>query len=409
MLHLRTIIIVLLGANIFELCQCKNVAENLSEVTSENQSVKYELIFAQIIHRHGERNVLKAYPNDPYANESYWPGGFGELTKVGKKQLFDLGKYLRQRYQKLIGPHYSSKKVYIYSTNMDRALMSAESLAAGMFPPSGDAIWNDELNWQPIPIHTRDLTKDYLTGSPFFCPRFEQLYNKFCDSPEFKYQSEKHVDFIKYLEAHAGNISMPLLFQILEMEKEKGLELPIWTRYISHFTNDTMQQILDIHFQALTKTKEMQKFGAGFLLKEILDRFKNKSLSLLQPDRSVWIFSGHDFSILNMLRTLNLNELQVPVYASSLYFELYKGNGSHFVQVFYRRTPTENVPPPLEIPNCGTICPLDKFYELYADILPKEYEDFETLCNSAIAMIINHAQCVFALFLTTMFYYYQSV
>lgn len=32
--------------------------------------------------------------------------------------------------------------------------MSVASLLAGLFPPSGDEIWDEELIWQPIPIHS---------------------------------------------------------------------------------------------------------------------------------------------------------------------------------------------------------------------------------------------------------------
>lgn len=34
------------------------------------------------LYRHGEANIEKVYPNDPYRNESYWPGGYGQLTNV---------------------------------------------------------------------------------------------------------------------------------------------------------------------------------------------------------------------------------------------------------------------------------------------------------------------------------------
>lgn len=39
------------------------------------------------IFRHGERNILYAYPNDPYEDESYWPEGFGQLTLVSECYL----------------------------------------------------------------------------------------------------------------------------------------------------------------------------------------------------------------------------------------------------------------------------------------------------------------------------------
>lgn len=35
------------------------------------------------MYRHGDRNIVGTYPNDPYKNETYyWPEGFGELTNV---------------------------------------------------------------------------------------------------------------------------------------------------------------------------------------------------------------------------------------------------------------------------------------------------------------------------------------
>lgn len=58
---------------------------------------------------------------------------------------------------------YSSENIYIRSTSVDRALMSAAANLAGLYAPFGDQKWNNELGslWQPIPIHSipRDLDK----------------------------------------------------------------------------------------------------------------------------------------------------------------------------------------------------------------------------------------------------------
>lgn len=36
------------------------------------------------IFRHGDRNIAKSFPKDPYKDEIHWPGGIGQLTQVKK-------------------------------------------------------------------------------------------------------------------------------------------------------------------------------------------------------------------------------------------------------------------------------------------------------------------------------------
>lgn len=80
---------------------------------------------------------------------------------------------------------------------------------------------------------------------------------------------------------------------------------------------------------------------------------------------------------MNFLK-LSILQPHSPPYSSSVLFELYESNdNSFYVQVFYRNSTTEE-PVPLNIPDCGTKCPLNQLYELYSDVLPT---DFETECR----------------------------
>lgn len=150
----------------------------------------------------------------------------------------------------------------------------------------------------------------------------------------------------------------------------------------------------------------MKKAKAGFLIKEIFERFRNKTRSLLEPDRSLWIYSAHDNTIINVLNALNVYEVfmalcnnfrsssfrleylvnfqyHMPPFAASVHFELYKDDRDYYVQLFYRTDKSEYIPP-IDIPNCGIKCPLNKLFTIFADILPTENENYASLCRLSI-------------------------
>lgn len=78
---------------------------------------------------------------------------------------------MRKRYSNFISPLYSKQNFFVQSTDVDRTLMSALSNLAGLFPPTGKQIWNQNINWQPIPIHTvpekMDSVRDFLNNNLF--------------------------------------------------------------------------------------------------------------------------------------------------------------------------------------------------------------------------------------------------
>lgn len=89
-------------------------------------------------------------------------------------------------------------------TDFDRTLMSAEAAMAGLFPPQSDEIWNDELFWQPIPVHTvpQNLETIIFAGKP--CSRLEHELKKYHTSPQIVEFNAKHEQLYKYLEEKTG-------------------------------------------------------------------------------------------------------------------------------------------------------------------------------------------------------------
>ena len=64
-------------------------------------------------------------------------------------------------------------------------------------------------------------------------------------------------------------------------------------------------------FQTNTYNKAMARLKTGPLIKEILDRFMAKYLNKLHQNRTLWIYSGHDTTIANVLNTLDLFEVRI--------------------------------------------------------------------------------------------------
>lgn len=120
------------------------------------------------------------------------------MTDEGKGQLFALGKYFRNRYLgNLLGDgEYSTDKVYVFSTEHPRTMMSAAVNLAGLFPPNCNQQWNKELLWQPIPIHaTLPLEDDYYLAAYLApCERFDYLQKPLLDK-----LTEENKDLLKYL------------------------------------------------------------------------------------------------------------------------------------------------------------------------------------------------------------------
>lgn len=126
------------------------------------------------------------------------------MKQAGKQDQYKLGQYLGKRYRNLIGTRYSSKQMYVRSTDEERCLLSAECTMFGLYPTSNDENWNDKLNFQPIPIHTMPLIDDYLLNSFAVCPRFDELFQQSIRRPNVTEIIEKYRPLIRFLEENSG-------------------------------------------------------------------------------------------------------------------------------------------------------------------------------------------------------------
>lgn len=58
--------------------------------------------------------------------------------------------------------------------------MSALANLAGLFPPrTQEESWNNEINWQPIPVHTIPHLLDYVLSGGKECLKYEVAYKEY--------------------------------------------------------------------------------------------------------------------------------------------------------------------------------------------------------------------------------------
>lgn len=260
---------------------------------------------------------------------------------------------------------------------MDRTLMSALADLSGFYPPTGKDVWNPNLNWQPIPVHTVPERLDSILAAKKECPVYDYELKKLYKSPDFKAFDKKYKPLYKYLTQNTGKIvdslqSVQNVFSCLHIEEMNNYTLPEWTKKV--YPNP-MFEVSGLSFAVKTYTTLLARLKTGPLLKEILYHYKNKTQGILKPNRNLFIYSAHDTTVANMLNTLGVFRTlgyHNPPYTATILFELRELNGKHFVQVFYKNS-TE--PQLLDIPNCGTHCPLETMFEVYKDVIPGNWEE----------------------------------
>lgn len=86
------------------------------------------------------------------------------IFQFGMEQNYQLGKYFLSRYPTLINPCFDVRDLLVQSTDLDRVIMSALQISAGMYPDklSDSCIDGNyeikKLRWQAVPDHVLTFT-----------------------------------------------------------------------------------------------------------------------------------------------------------------------------------------------------------------------------------------------------------
>lgn len=104
--------------------------------------------------------------------------------------------------------------------------MSAEACLAGLFPTYGNRKWNQNLNWQPIPVHSVPFEQEYVLDSAKQCNRYNVMQTP-VSQQIYDNLTKKYDSLVDYLEENSGEKLTSLydvqkLYDTLKIEESKN-------------------------------------------------------------------------------------------------------------------------------------------------------------------------------------------
>ncbi|CAH1395443.1 unnamed protein product [Nezara viridula] len=353
---------------------------------SNNENAKSTLVKVFVALRHGSRAPkFETYDDHNYKkdDERFWPDGPGELTKNGKQEAFEIGQKLRTRYSAFLGDYYKTKDFRAFSTLKERTIMSAELVAAAIFPPNGYQKWNNKLLWQPVPVFP-----DYVINGnddnvcKWFLP-VSRAEMKNTSASEFGFDK----DDLRVLQDNIGllydedpfNFMSKLwdVWDTLFFQDKGNLTLPQWTNTL--YPNKMSAAVLKFVKFYLSGSTTRKIAFVGPYAKALASYFTEGQKKM---ELHVW----HDMNIIGLLTTLGIEIDKYPDTTATVAIELHKNNEEYYFEVYYYSNYKENIPKLTKMP-CGTTCESNIVIERFQTYAKT---NFEELCTKNITLsVIN--------------------
>ncbi|XP_065912207.1 prostatic acid phosphatase-like [Dysidea avara] len=372
----------------------------LSSAVAQQEQLTLE--YASLVFRHGARSPVgyqsqKAYPNDPWPPES-WPQGYGQLNFNGSRMHFQLGRLVKHRYtveNNLLSLNYTRNELYVRSTDVDRTLMSVLSQLSAIYPPEEDQRLNGTIDWQPIPVHTVAIEReDLISPHAMTCQRYDALLDANKKSAHYKNLTEEYKDFFTFLESVTGmaDVNLKTVWRISDtviVERQWGRNPGDW---VNDTVADKLQKLGDEDMYLMygdSNSEEKRRLTSGNLVGQIVARMVNKSKpdnNSLIPGTKLVLYSAHDTTVAAFLSALEIFDKKQPPYAATVFVELYSDTSTpkkYFVKTWYLNkntvdgfdlSDTSKLLLPMSVRGCDILCPLDKFIELTASVVPNDWE-----------------------------------
>ncbi|EAR82335.3 histidine phosphatase family (branch 2) protein (macronuclear) [Tetrahymena thermophila SB210] len=302
------------------------------------------------IYRHGARYPIYDKTYDAAEQKKM----NGELTPVGIRQQFELGRKLRAEYitssRAFLSTSYNPQELYVRSTDVTRTLMSAESQLAGLYPyGTGPKIptqvqgysadqkkqildapykffdqsisqdMTDDANaipngYQPIPIHTISQNQDkLLLGMSYGCPNSQKWTAQNKQSDEWKRINKELSDTIsKFAKIMIKDETQLASFDLTSLQQNmdtlisdyfQGRDIPTEMKDKDFWEKIEQLLYLEIHLELL-KTKQQKQVSITPFFNSLIGYFEKK-LNNTAPYKW-YMHSAHDTTTSMILVGMNL-------------------------------------------------------------------------------------------------------
>lgn len=322
-----------------------------------------KLLFAIDVIRHGDRSPVKAIPSSPYN----WPQGYGELSELGMQQEYQLGQQFRKKYvdeYHLLPKSFEEKTMYVRSTDVNRTLMSAESVLLGLYPlGTGPRISMQAVlpaAYQPIPIHTVQKSLETLLIPDQNAKRYDALLKKYIFSQQAWHAKENTLkkQFKVWSQVTGFKITnldeLNLLHDNLFIRRLHNIPYPAG---ISAADADEIIAVGDWAVVAKFKSRTMDRVTSSELIQKIVAYLQQAAQQ--KTGLRYVLFSAHDSTIMSLMGALGVPLNDIPHYASDLNFALFQNAAN---QLYVKVTFNGEL---VSLPDChGGTCSLQDFSRL---------------------------------------------
>lgn len=214
----------------------------LNIIVSKNE----KLIFVETIFRHGARAPIKVNNSRDLMGVNW--NYTGELTAIGKRMEYLLGVYNRERYIqnfKFLSEKYDPHEILIYSSDINRTLISISSLLQALYPMSNET--GDKLNKEQLTTAVPPLN--------ISCEEIDDKINTLKDSALPNYMNIFPIHFITI-----ENTTDQCVAKIKEISNQNSQNKKIILDFVEEFNKNFSKQLN----QAYERPKE-NKFNFSFI------------------------------------------------------------------------------------------------------------------------------------------------